>query len=105
MPTRPTMPGMNDVVLEHLRMGTRDQFDSGWVQIADTVGSAVGSASFTHGLEEVPWVVDVLRSPTNDGKAAMDSNSDVTIVKTDTTITVTSNVGDGVAYYFKVRAM
>ena len=100
MPTRPTMPGMNDMVLEHLRMGTRDQFESGWVQIADT-----GSSSFTHGLEEVPWVVDVLRSPTNDGKAAMDSNSDVTIAKTDTTITVTSNVGDGVAYYFKVRAM
>jgi len=88
------------MVLEHLRMGTRDQFESGWVQIADT-----GSSSFTHGLEEVPWVVDVLRSPTNDGKAAMDSNSDVTIAKTDTTITVTSNVSDGVAYYFKVRAM
>jgi len=91
---------MNDVVLEHLRMGTRDQYESGWVQIADT-----GSAGFPHGLEEVPWLVDVLRSESSQGKGAVDSNTDVTIAKTDTTITVTSNVGDGVAYYFKVRAM
>ena len=103
MPTRPTMPGMNDVVLEHLRMGTRDQFESGWVQIADT-----GSSSFTHGLEEVPWLVDVLRSGDSDGKTAESVGvgaGGVTITKNTSTVTITNAVADGTTYYFKVRAM
>jgi hypothetical protein len=92
---------MNDVVLEHLRMGTRDQYESGWAMAADA-----SSVSFTHGLDEVPWVVDVLRSSTSDGKVAESvPSADVTIAKTSTSITITNDVGDGTAYYFKVRAM
>ena len=101
MPTRPTMPGMDDVVLEHIRMGTRDQFESGWVPIADS-----GSSSFTHGLEEVPWVVDVLRSGDADGKTAESvPAADMTITKNTSTVTIANGVGDGTTYYFKVRAM
>ena len=101
MATRPTMPGMDDVVLEHLRMGTRDQFESGWVSIADA-----NSHAYTHNLEEVPWVVDVIRSRESGGASAESvPSADVTIAKTETTVTITNGVGDGTAYYFRVRAM
>jgi len=88
--------------LEHLRQGTREQYESEWRLIGD-----MNSYSFTHELDDIPTVVDVIRSETSDGKKATDSNSDVTVAKTATTVTITSNVGtvNGVSdFYFKVRA-
>lgn len=98
MPNRPTFPGAEDPTLEHLRLGTRDQYQSEWRSIANGASHA-----FTHELGELPWMVDVIRSETSDGKNPVDSNSDVTVAKTDTTITVTNNFGS--ARYFRVRAM
>jgi len=86
--------------LEHLRDGTREQYESPWTEIFDTE-----SKTFIHELGEIPWTVDVLRSRTNDGKAPVDSNADVTVVKNQTQITVTNDVGDSASAYFRVRAM
>lgn len=80
--------------LEHLRKGTREQYESPWTAIA-----ALGSATFTHELGEIPWTVDVLKSEQADGRAPVPAT--VTVVKTETTISV---VATDTGYY-QVRAM
>jgi hypothetical protein len=93
--------------LEHLRKGTVEQYESGWVLIRDAIsGTTDGTKDFTHDLEEIPRVVDVMRSETSDGKNAIDGNSGVTVAKTSTTITLTIPNGSplGGDFYFKVRA-
>jgi hypothetical protein len=104
--------------LEHLRQGTREQYESEWQLIRyDTTLSAGQSHAFTHELDDIPTVVDVIRSETNDGKSAGSVTIDnsgspaagtVAVAKTNTTITITSNHGaatNGVTdFYFKVRA-
>jgi hypothetical protein len=84
-------------VIEHLRQGTREQYESEWTLIVDTT-----SHTFTHNLGEVPWVVDVIGSKVDDGKNPVDRNADVTVVKDDEEITITNNVTAD--EYFKVRA-
>lgn len=83
--------------MESLRQGTREVFESGWTLINNGADKA-----FTHLLGEIPCVVDVIRSETADGVKPIDSNADVTVAKTTTTITVTNNVGAN--RYFNVRA-
>jgi hypothetical protein len=91
--------------LEHLRQGTREQYESDWTLI-----ESLGTHVFTHDLEEIPVVVDVIRSETSDGKAPVDTNADFdnAPVKTSTSITVdVTGVGtvNGVSdFYYKVRA-
>lgn len=51
--------------IEDVRLGTRDQYESEWVKIEGN--SVVATHVFTHELDEIPWVVDVLRSGTDDG--------------------------------------
>ena len=97
MPTRPAFEGVNAEALEHLRIGTRDQYESEWRQI-----DASRAHTFTHSLGEIPWIVDVLRSDSSDGKGAVVAAS-FTVAKTDTSITITNS--DSALHYFKVRAM
>ena len=85
-------------VLEHIRRGTRQQYESDWTSIADS-----DDESFTHELGEVPWLVDVLMADDSEGYNAVNGNASVTVAKTDTTITVTSSAG--ATKYFQVRAM
>lgn len=87
--------------IENLRQGTRNQYESPWTFIQGDAFAQV--ISFTHGLGEIPWAVDVLESKEADGKNATDGNSDVDVTKDDTTITVTNNAGADL--YFKVRAL
>lgn len=87
--------------IENLRQGTRDQYESPWTFI---LGESIAQViSFTHGLGEIPWAVDVMSSKESDGKNAIDDNTNVTVAKTATTITVTN--GASADLYFKVRAM
>lgn len=89
--------GLSDVV-EHLRMGTREQYESDWTLIP-----ASGSHAFDHSLAEVPWHVDVIRSLVSDGARSESATAEVTVAKTDSAITVTN--GASTAYYFRVRAL
>jgi hypothetical protein len=97
--------------LEHLRRGTFEKYVSDWTYIEDT-----GNHIFYHELEEVPIVVDLVASEDAGGKNAFavtagTAAGQAAVVKTDTTITVTSTLGtavvghEGIAdYYFQVRA-
>lgn len=101
MPRRPAIhivdPNLEQAV-EHLREGTREQYESGWVRVA-----AGADATFTHELGEIPWMVDVLQSEQSDGRAPIDGNANVTLTKDSSTITLTN--GYGADAYFYVRAM
>jgi len=99
---RPDIPVESDDLQENLRLGTRTQFQSEWTKVHYGAAQAV---AFAHDLDEIPWVVDVIRSETVDGGSqVVVPSTDVTIVKTDTTITVTNDSTD-TDYYFQVRAM
>ena len=84
--------------IEQLRLGTRRQYISDWTLIPDGA-----TKSFTHGLGEVPWVCDVVKSETADGKNPTSANADVTASKTSTAISVESALGSDA--YFQVRAL
>ena len=84
--------------IEHLRQGTRRQWESDWTELADSA-----SVTFTHDLGEIPWTVDVIRAIDSGGASPLDANASVSIAKTDTTITVTSALGSSA--YFKARAL
>lgn len=84
--------------VEQLRKGTRETFESNWTRIA-----ASATATFTHLLDDIPWIVDVTRSETSDGQRPADATGDVTISKTATAVVV-SNTATA-AYYFRVRAL
>lgn len=113
MPRRPSfsshqLPGEMKSVLEHLRTGTREQFESGWISIPPGI-----TREFIHSLGEVPWVVHVLRSETGDGTYPTEPPAaDITVVRLDASstrgsgdraLTVKNNAAS--TYYFKVRAM
>ena len=99
MPNRPTL-GKDDQFLEHLRLWTREQYESEWRQI----GADPATYTFTHELGEIPWIVDVLYSDNSDGKGtAVPTTFTPAIAKTERTITVRKT--DSAAHYFKVRAM
>jgi hypothetical protein len=107
MPTRSPFPGVRAPLddVDHLRKGTRDQYTSRWVKILDGL-----SHEFLHELGEIPWTVSVNRSESDEGKQAVEatigSGLDITITKTDTTITVTNNTGiEDFSTYFQVRAL
>ena len=87
--------------IENLRQGTRDQYESEWRFIQGD--AIVQTATFEHGLGEIPWMVDVMSSKVDDGKGAIDANADVTVTKTGTTVTVRNDSGSDL--YFRVRAM
>lgn len=89
--------------LEHLRQGTFEKFESGWELINSTE-----THTFTHGLDDVPVVVDVIRSDVQNGDNPRDAMSNVTITKSGREITVRNNVtvaiNGKIHFYFKVRA-
>jgi hypothetical protein len=108
MPAPVEIPDAADLLdgMEHLRIGTRDQYESEWVRIEGV--DFVGTHEFTHGLGEIPWVVDVLQSTRSDGAnptPAIPGGTDVTVTKTATTITVQNDDAATVDVYFQVRAM
>jgi len=88
--------------LEHLRQGTFEKYESDWTLIEST-----GTHTFTHGLDDVPLMVDVIRSENASGDHPRDTAAIIAVTKTDKTITV---VHDGTAvngvgnFYYKVRA-
>lgn len=84
--------------IENLRQGTRDQYESEWVLIAAGLAK-----TFDHGLDEIPWTVDVMGSTVNDGKSPTDRNADVTVTKSGTQVSVTNDTAEDL--YFLVRAM
>lgn len=93
---------------EHLREGTREQFESDWVSIVEPDGEDI-AVTFTHRLGEIPWAVDVLQSDASDGSNPAEADlsaADMTVTKDATEITLTrstsSTAGD---LYFKVRAL
>jgi hypothetical protein len=90
----------DDDKIENLRLGTREQYESGWRLIEEGEDFA-----FQHNLGEVPWVVDVLYSEESNGGNARDGNSDTTVTKTFEEITCQNDFTDGRTRYFKVRAM
>ena len=101
MPIRGDLPPVDEQseLLEHLRKGTREQYQSGWVSVA-----ASATAALTHELGEMPWVVDVVRADADGGYNAVEvPATDITVAKTATTITITNAAAD--TYYFQVRAM
>jgi hypothetical protein len=94
--------------MESLRQGTRSQYESPWTSILGDDPNSPGTAyaqviTFTHNLEEIPWMVDVMSSKESDGRTPIDANANVTITKDDTEITVQNDSGTNL--YFKVRAM
>ena len=91
--------------IEHIRQGTRQQFESAWVRIEGAV--TVASHDFLHELGEVPWIVDVLLSGTADGgnPSPAIEGTDVTVTKDATNITVQNDNSTITDRYFKVRAM
>lgn len=95
--------------IDDLRKGTFQKYESEWTLIEST-----GNHVFTHNLDEIPCAVDVIRSELNTGDNPRSADSGVTpgqeltVAKTDTTITVTNNVTTSINtfknFYFKVRA-
>ena len=87
--------------IENVRLGTREQWISDWASINDTE-----THTFNHPLDEIPWVVSVIYSETQQGYLARDATADVTVTKTDSAITVLNGIGnDDFLRYFQVRAM
>lgn len=72
------------------------KFYSDWMPI-----DAGGSQNFTHSLNEVPLVVDVLTATDAHGTGVAQATS-VTVTKTDKIVTVQNG---GTAAYFQVRAI
>ena len=114
MPTRVNAPdALTDdklqPAIEHLRQGTREQYESGWTKIV-----AAHEVAFEHNLGEIPWTVNVIRAISADGKfPQVAPATDYTVAYTDidgksgsgeTHCTVTNNSTD-TDYWFKVRAM
>jgi len=64
VPVRTPFPGQAPVEpeVDHIREGTREQFESEWTLIPGG-----HSQEFQHGLGELPWVVSVMRSDVADG--------------------------------------
>ena len=92
--------------MENLRKGTRHQYISDWTPITFNLDdSTKETATFSHGLEEIPWVVDVEQSFFVDGMNSTPAveGTDVDTVKTDETVTVTTKLTE--TRYFRVRAM
>lgn len=87
-------PPLRDDLADVRRHGAK-RFTSFWTRIA---GSA--SASFRHGLGEIPATVDVLESGSGGGASAASASS-ITVTKSATLVTVTNS---GAARFFQVRA-
>jgi hypothetical protein len=106
MGRRPRQPSVEyEPHIEHLRKGTREQYESAWVSVTANTDVAPTS-EFTHELGEVPWVVDVIRADDSDGyNAEVVPSTDVTITKTDTLVTLAIPTSVTVTYYYQVRAM
>lgn len=111
MPNRVHYAGVEPINPEwdHLRQGTREQFESEWFIIPGG-----HSQEFQHDLGEVPWVCQVIMSDVATGTFPKDATADVTIVMADEDstdgsgerkLTVTSDFSAGTDKYFKVRAM
>jgi len=93
--------GDTQSALDDLRKGTRKQFESAWT----TIGSG-SSVDITHDLGEIPWAVDVIRADGSEGYGAVQAPStDITVSKTDATITLAVGTTAGATYFYKVRAM
>jgi hypothetical protein len=90
--------------IENLRQGTRSQYESPWTIIQGTTSMPANGQiiTFTHGLEEIPWMVDVMSSKESDGRKPIEG-ANLTITKNETTLTVQN--GNAADLYFKVRAM
>jgi hypothetical protein len=105
-------------VYEHLRDGTREQYESGWTLVLgkNTTGGTPEShtVQFDHNLGEIPWRVSVIRSIDSSGKfpdVPVDG-TDYTLAYTDSdsksgsgdnSLTITNDTTTD--YYFKVRAL
>lgn len=107
MPTRPTPPGAYNEAVEHIRQGTRQQYESEWVLIPAGV-----SHGFLHDLGEIPWSTSIIKSLTQSGLQPSEASDDVTISYADVDgvggtgeryVTVTNDLSED--YYFKLRAM
>ena len=88
--------------MDYLRNGTRDQYESGWILILTGV-----TKDFTHGLSEIPWVVDLLFSFSSAGSmpkhAPFTPDSPFGITRDATKVSVLNASGENL--YFQVRAM
>ena len=87
-------PELQDDLREIKHQGFK-RYASAWTRI-----DASASGSFTHGLLEVPHVVDVLEATDSQGTGSASAAS-VTTTKTGTLITVANA---GTARFFRVRA-
>lgn len=102
--------GRDDLVkaLEHLRKGTREQYESDWVLFPQPLssGDTTVSRTFPHGLDEVPWIVDILESEEADGARAksLQPASYVTFTKDERDIIVTRDVSKFTVEFRKATA-
>lgn len=90
---------------ESLRRGSVREFDSGWFQVtSDSTNPNYPDEKrrLRHNLGRVPLAIDVERSKQEDGSTAEDGNSDVTVVKDGTFVTVENTSGGSL--FFRVRA-
>lgn len=104
MSRRPAFPfrpkdSATEEFLEHLRKGTREQFESSWEVI-----NPGADKSYSHGLGEIPWMVDVVQAEDAGGKSATIA-ADATATKTSDTITVTVAATATAGLFYKVRAL
>ena len=77
------------------RRGGAKRYSSAWTRI-----DAAAAVEFTHGLREIPHVVDVLVASDSQGSDAAEANA-FSSSKTDRLVTVTNS---GAARFFRVRA-
>jgi len=86
--------------LENLRLGTREQWESDWTLINEGE-----THTFSHPLDEVPWVVSAVYSETQQGYLEKDATGDVTLAKTSAAVTCLNGFSDSGTRYFKVRLL
>ena len=107
MPPRSARAGRQVESEEHLRLGTRHQYDSGWLAIPAGL-----RRQFDHNLGEIPWSVSVIRSELETGSLPREASGDITLVYADLdgvagsseqSVSVTNNLA--IQNYFRVRAM
>ena len=96
MPRRSTAVHMGRLV-EDLRQGVREQFESEWVRVEPDASKA-----FPHGLAEVPIVWTARQSATADGQKPVSAPLSVTLSPDETNVTLTNGLSVGA--WFKVRA-
>ena len=100
--------------MDHLRQGTREQYESGWVLVRGMNGTGNHTVQFDHNLGEIPPNVSVIRSIDPEGKfpnvpvSGTDytlaySDSDSKSSSSEASLTITNDTTTD--YWFKVRAM